>query len=112
MVRVEVLIKPFRLTDMHQALMAVGVRGMTVTEMLCFGSRKGHVELYRGEEYRVDFIPKLMLMIVINEAQLADVMNIIQKVARTGKIGDTTIFVSSVDDVMRIRTGETGKKAL
>jgi nitrogen regulatory protein PII len=112
MVKVEAIIKPFRLTEVQEALVGMGVQGMTVTEVKGFGRQKGHVELYRGAEYRVDFVPKLMITVVVSESQAGDVMGAIQKSANTGKIGDGKIFMSKIADVMRIRTGETGREAL
>jgi nitrogen regulatory protein PII len=112
MVKVEAIIKPFKLQDVQKALLDIGVQGMTVNEVKGFGRQKGHVELYRGAEYSVDFVPKLMMTLVIPEAQLGDVMKAIQSAANTGKIGDGKIFVSRIEEVMRIRTGETGHAAL
>ena len=112
MVKVEAIIKPFRLTAVQEALVGVGIQGMTVTEVKGFGRQKGHVEVYRGAEYRVDFVPKLMVTVVIPESQTNQVIEVIQKAAVTGKIGDGKIFVSQVSDVMRIRTRETGSDAL
>jgi nitrogen regulatory protein PII len=112
MVKIEAVIKPFRLNEVQEALVTMGVLGMTVTEVKGFGRQKGHVELYRGAEYRVDFVPKLMVVVVVPDSQAQDVVNAIQKAAHTGKIGDGKIFLSNVDDVMRIRTGEVGVQAL
>jgi nitrogen regulatory protein PII len=112
MVKIEAIIKPFRLTEVQEALVGMGVQGMTVTEVKGFGRQKGHVELYRGAEYHVDFVPKLMITLVIPEQQAGDVMDVIQKNASTGKIGDGKIFISKISEAMRIRTGETGREAL
>lgn len=112
MVKIEAIIKPFKLNDVQEALVAIGIQGMTVMEVKGFGRQKGHVELYRGAEYRVDFVPKLMLVLVVPEAQAEDVVNAIQKAAQTGKIGDGKIFISHIEDVMRIRTGEAGSLAI
>ena len=112
MVKIEAIIKPFRLTEVQEALVGMGVQGMTVTEVKGFGRQKGHVELYRGAEYRVDFVPKLMITVVIPDQQAGDVMDVIQKNASTGKIGDGKIFLSKISEAMRIRTGETGREAL
>lgn len=112
MVKVEAIIKPFRLTEVQEALVAIGVQGMTVAEVKGFGRQKGHVELYRGAEYKVDFVPKLLLTVVVPETQTEQVLDAIQKAAYTGKIGDGKIFVSRITDVMRIRTRETGPEAL
>ncbi len=112
MVKVEAIIKPFRLTAVQEALVGIGIQGMTVTEVKGFGRQKGHVEVYRGAEYRVDFVPKLMVTVVIPESQTDQVIDAIQKAAVTGKIGDGKIFVSQITDVMRIRTKETGSDAV
>lgn len=112
MVKVEAIVKPFRLTEVQEALVGIGIQGMTVTEVKGFGRQKGHVEMYRGAEYRVDFVPKVMITTVIPRERLQEVIQTIQKSAYTGKIGDGKIFISPVEDVMRIRTGETGAEAL
>jgi nitrogen regulatory protein PII len=112
MVKVEAIIKPFRLDEVQNALLALGIQGMTVTDVKGFGRQKGHVEFYRGAEYKVNFVPKLMITVVVTEAQLEPVVDAIQKAAYTGKIGDGKIFVSRIDEVMRIRTKETGPQAL
>lgn len=112
MIKIEAIVKPPRLEAIQAALVDLGVQGMTVTEVKGFGRQKGHVEHYRGAEYRVDFIPKVLIMVVVSETQAADVMKAIQGAANTGKIGDGKIFVSRVEDCLRIRTGETGPEAL
>lgn len=112
MIKIEAIIKPFRLTEVQEALLALGIQGMTVCEVKGFGRQKGHVELYRGAEYQVNFVPKIMLILVVTEAQAEAVIDAIQKGANTGKIGDGKIFVSQISDVMRIRTKETGPEAL
>jgi len=112
MVKIEAVIKPFKLTEVQEALVGAGVQGMTLTEVKGFGRQKGHVELYRGAEYRVDFVPKLLLVVVVPEARAGEVVEAIAKAAHTGKIGDGKIFLSKVDDVLRIRTGEKGLQAL
>jgi nitrogen regulatory protein P-II 1 len=112
MVKIEAIIKPFRLSEVQEALVRIGVQGMTVAEVKGFGRQKGHVEFYRGAEYRVDFVPKLLLMVVIPKTLAEQVLDAIQKAAYTGKIGDGKIFVSDIGDVMRIRTRETGPEAL
>ena len=109
---VTAIIKPFKLADVRDALAEVGVQGVTVTEVKGFGRQKGHTELYRGAEYVVDFLPKVKIEVAIDEKTLDKVMEAITKAARTGKIGDGKIFVSEVEQVVRIRTGETGKEAL
>ena len=108
MKKVEAYIKPFKLDDVKAALMEVGVRGMSVSEVRGFGRQKGHSELYRGSEYQVDFLPKGKLEIVVTDDMLEKVIEVIQKVARTGQVGDGKIFVLPVEDAIRIRTGESG----
>ena len=112
MKKIEAIIKPFKLDDVKDALNEIGIQGMTVTEVKGFGRQKGHTELYRGAEYIVDFIPKIKLEIVTSDDLSVKVVNTIEKVAKTGKIGDGKIFVSSVDEVIRIRTGEHGETAV
>jgi nitrogen regulatory protein P-II 1 len=112
MKKIEAIIKPFKLDDVREGLSGIGVTGMTVTEIKGFGRQKGHTELYRGAEYVVDFLPKLKLEIVIADAQLDECIEAITNAARTGKIGDGKIFVSSVEQVVRIRTGEQGEEAI
>ena len=112
MKKVEAYIKPFKLDDVKAALMEAGVRGMSVTEIRGFGRQKGHTELYRGSEYKVDFLPKTKLEIVVADDMADAVIEVIQKVARTGQVGDGKIFVLPVEDAVRIRTGESGDGAL
>jgi nitrogen regulatory protein PII len=112
MTKIEAIVKPFRLSEIQEALLALGVQGMTVSEVKGFGRQKGHVEIYRGAEYHVNFVPKMYLMVVVEDAQAEKVVDAIQKAAFTGKIGDGKIFLSRIDDVMRIRTRETGEAAL
>ncbi len=112
MKKIEAIIKPFKLDEVKDALTEVGVRGMTVGEVKGFGRQRGHKEVYRGAEYEVDFVPKVRLEIVADEEMAPLVVETIARVARTGKIGDGKIFVSSVEDVIRIRTGERGSDAL
>jgi nitrogen regulatory protein P-II 2 len=109
---VTAIIKPFKLDDVREALSEIGVHGMTVTEVKGFGRKKGHTELYRGAEYVVDFLPKVKLEIAIDEDLLERVQEVITKAAGTGKIGDGKIFVTELEQVIRIRTGETGSDAL
>jgi nitrogen regulatory protein P-II 2 len=109
---VTAIIKPFKLDDVREALSEVGVQGVTVTEVKGFGRQKGHTELYRGAEYVVDFLPKVKLEVAIDADMLDRVIEAISKSARTGKIGDGKIFVFDLEQVVRIRTGETGKGAL
>jgi len=106
------IIKPFRLDDVREAIGEVGVQGITVTEVKGFGRQRGHTELYRGAEYVVDFLPKVRLEIAVADELLDQALEAIIKAARTGKIGDGKIFVSGLDEVIRIRTGETGAEAL
>ena len=109
---VSAIIKPFKLDDVREALSEVGVAGITVTEVKGFGRQKGHTELYRGAEYVVDFLPKIKVEIAIDDDVVDQVVEAITGAAKTGKIGDGKIFVSTVEDVVRIRTGETGAEAL
>ena len=112
MKQVTAIIKPFKLDEVREGLAEVGVTGMTVTEVKGFGRQKGHTELYRGAEYVVDFLPKVKIELVIDEVNLEAAMDAIIKAARTGKIGDGKIFVQDVEQVIRIRTGETGSEAV
>jgi len=112
MKKIEAIIKPFKLEEVKEALAGVGVEGLTVTEVKGFGRQKGHTEIYRGSEYTVDFLPKLKLEIVVTDAMLDKAVDAILKSAKTGKIGDGKIFVSSLEDVIRIRTDERGDKAI
>jgi nitrogen regulatory protein P-II 1 len=107
--KVEAIIKPFKLEEVKEALAGVGVQGLTVTEVKGFGRQKGHKELYRGAEYVVEFLPKVKLEVVVPDAKLKDVVEAIVKSASTGRIGDGKIFVSTVEDAIRIRTGESGE---
>ncbi len=112
MKKIEAIIKPFKLDDVREALSDIGVNGLTVTEVKGFGRQKGHTELYRGAEYVVDFLPKIKLELVIADSILDSAVDAIIKAAHTGKIGDGKIFVTTVDQVIRIRTGETGEAAV
>jgi nitrogen regulatory protein P-II 2 len=109
---VTAVIKPFKLDDVRQHLSEIGVQGMTVTEVKGFGRQRGHTELYRGAEYVVDFLPKVKIEVAIDDGQLEAVVDAITKAANTGKVGDGKIFVSALDEVVRIRTGETGADAV
>lgn len=109
---VTAIIKPFKLDDVREALHEVGIAGITVTEIKGFGRQKGHTELYRGTEYSVDFLPKLKLEIAVTTEMAEQVVEAIQRSAATGKIGDGKIFVSALEEVVRIRTGETGAQAI
>ena len=109
---VSAIIKPFKLDEVREALSGMGVQGITVTEVKGFGRQKGHTELYRGAEYVVDFLPKVKIEAAVNDDVVERVIEAIESSARTGKIGDGKIFVTSLEQVVRIRTGETGKEAL
>ena len=112
MKKIEAIIKPFKLDEVKERLTAVGVQGLTVTEVKGFGRQKGHTELYRGAEYVIDFLPKTKLEILAPEEQVDDIIDAIMTAAHTGRIGDGKIFLLPVDDVVRIRTGEHGKEAI
>jgi len=112
MKKIEAIIKPFKLDEVREALSGLGVSGLTVTEVKGFGRQKGHTELYRGAEYVVDFLPKVKIELVVADPMVDTAIEAIVKSARTGKIGDGKIFVSNVDQVVRIRTGETGEAAV
>ena len=112
MKKIEAIIKPFKLDDVKEALAALGIEGMTVTEVKGFGRQKGHTEIYRGSEYTVDFLPKIKVEVVLGDHQIQEATRAIVKSAKTGKIGDGKVFVSPVDDAIRIRTDETGENAL
>ena len=112
MKKVEAIIKPFKLDEVKDALNEIGIQGMTVTEVKGFGRQKGHTELYRGAEYVIDFIPKIKIEIVTSDSLSQKVVDTIEKAAKTGKIGDGKIFVYSIEEVVRIRTGERGESAL
>ena len=112
MKKIEAIIKPFKLDDVREALQELGLAGMTVSEVKGFGRQKGHTELYRGAEYVVDFLPKLKLEVVVSDDMADRAIEAIELAARTGKIGDGKIFVSAVDRVIRIRTGEEGDEAV
>tara|TARA_B110000116_G_C16601164_1_gene475062 strand:+ start:428 stop:766 length:339 start_codon:yes stop_codon:yes gene_type:complete len=109
---VTAVIKPFRLDDVRDALSELGVKGMTVTEVKGFGRQKGHTELYRGAEYAVDFLPKIKLEVAVDANLLEQVVEMVVRAARTEKIGDGKIFVTDIEEVVRIRTGQTGAEAL
>ncbi len=112
MKKIEAIIKPFKLDEVKDALNEIGIQGMTVTEVKGFGRQKGHTELYRGAEYIVDFIPKIKIEIVTSDNLVSKVVNTIEQIAKTGKIGDGKIFVYPVDEAIRIRTGERGETAV
>jgi nitrogen regulatory protein P-II 1 len=112
MKKIEAIIKPFKLEDVKEALSGLGVEGMTVSEVKGFGRQKGHTEIYRGSEYTVDFLPKIKLEVVLSDSMVASAVEAIVKAAKTGKIGDGKVFVSSIDNAVRIRTEETGEQAV
>lgn len=110
--KVEAIIKPFKLDEVKEALNDIGIQGITVSEVKGFGRQKGHTELYRGAEYVVDFIPKIKMEIIVSDDQVAQVVDAVEAAAKTGRIGDGKIFVTPIDEVVRIRTGERGEDAL
>jgi len=112
MKKIEAIIKPFKLDDVKQALSDIGLQGMTITEVKGYGRQKGHKEIYRGAEYLVDFIPKIKIEIAVSADRVDEVLETIQKSANTGKIGDGKIFVMSLEQIIRVRTGETGVEAI
>jgi nitrogen regulatory protein P-II 1 len=112
MKKIEAIIKPFKLDEVREALSDIGVTGLTVVEVKGFGRQKGHTELYRGAEYVVDFLPKVKVEVILQESQVERAIESIVKAARTGKIGDGKIFVTAVEQVIRIRTGESGEAAV
>lgn len=112
MKKVEAIIKPFKLEEVKEALNALGIQGMTVSEVKGFGRQKGHTELYRGAEYIVDFLPKVKIEVVVQDEILEKVVDAVTKAAKTGRIGDGKIFVIPVEDTIRIRTGEAGEEAI
>ena len=112
MKKIEAIIKPFKLDEVKDKLNDLGIQGITVTEVKGFGRQKGHTELYRGAEYVVDFLPKIKMEIVITDSLVEDVINAIVKAAQTGRIGDGKIFITNIEEVVRIRTGERGEEAV
>jgi nitrogen regulatory protein PII len=112
MKKIDAIIKPFKLDEVKEALAQEGIHGMTVSEVKGFGRQKGHTEVYRGAEYVVDFLPKVKIELVVDDGKAAQIVNAICQAARTGRIGDGKVFVSPVDDVVRIRTGERGTEAV
>ena len=112
MKKIEAIIKPFKLDEVKDELNKIGVLGLTVSEVKGYGRQKGHTELYRGAEYAIDFLPKIKVEIVISDELIDDVIDVIKKKAQTGRIGDGKIFISNIEETVRIRTGETGKKAI
>jgi nitrogen regulatory protein P-II 1 len=112
MKKIEAVIKPFKLEDVKEALNDIGVNGMTISDVKGFGRQRGHKEIYRGAEYQVDFVPKVQLGVVVDDDLAAQVIDVIINTAKTGKIGDGKIFISTMDEAIRIRTGETGVQAI
>ena len=112
MKKIEAIIKPFKLEDVKEALSALGVEGMTVSEVKGFGRQKGHTEIYRGSEYTVDFLPKIKIEVVLGDSQVTAAVDAVVKAAKTGKIGDGKVFVSTIENAIRIRTEETGEHAV
>jgi nitrogen regulatory protein P-II 1 len=112
MKKIEAIIKPFKLDDVKEGLSAIGIKGLTVSEVKGFGRQRGHKEIYRGAEYEVDFVPKIKLEIVMESDQVPEVVKVIQDKAQTGKIGDGKIFIIPIEEVIRIRTGEKGEDAI
>jgi nitrogen regulatory protein P-II 1 len=112
MKKIEAIVKPFKLDEVKNALTKIGVQGMTMTEVVGFGRQKGHTETYRGTEYKTDFLPKSKIEIIVTDELVNQVIETIERAARTGKIGDGKIFLSPVEEVIRIRTGERGKDAI
>jgi nitrogen regulatory protein P-II 1 len=112
MKKIEVIIKPFKLDEVKEALAEAGITGMTVSDVKGYGRQQGHSELYRGAEYVVDFLPKTKIELIVEENQVDEVVELVTQTAKTGKIGDGKIFVSSIEEVIRIRTGETGSEAI
>jgi nitrogen regulatory protein P-II 1 len=112
MKKIEAIIKPFKLEEVKEALSKIGVQGMTVTEVKGFGRQKGHTEIYRGAEYKIDFLAKVKIELITTDEMVLQVIETIERAAKTGKIGDGKIFISSVEEVIRIRTGERGRDAI
>jgi nitrogen regulatory protein P-II 1 len=112
MKKIEAIIRPFRIDDVREALSEIGIKGMTLTEVKGYGRQKGHTELYRGSEYQIDFLPKIKLEVVVSDSLVDKVVDTILKTAKTGQVGDGKIFISQVEDAIRVRTGEAGEDAL
>lgn len=112
MKKIEAIIKPFKLDDVKNELSKLGVQGMTISEVKGFGRQKGHTEVYRGAEYKIDFVPKIKVELIVNDDLVLKAIETIERAARTGKIGDGKIFISNIEEVIRIRTGERGREAL
>jgi nitrogen regulatory protein P-II 1 len=112
MKKIEAIIRPFKLDDVREALSEIGVRGMTLTEVKGYGRQKGHTELYRGSEYKIDFLPKIKIEVIANDSMVENIVSTIIKASRTGQVGDGKIFVLPVQDVIRVRTEESGEDAI
>ncbi|MBT8387523.1 MAG: P-II family nitrogen regulator [Ignavibacteria bacterium] len=112
MKKIEAIIRPFKLDDVKEALLEEGVRGLTISEVRGYGRQKGHTETYRGSEYRIEFVPKMKIELVVEDSIVEKVVDAISKTAKTGQVGDGKIFISEIEDVIRIRTDESGKHAL
>ncbi|HEY6626782.1 MAG: P-II family nitrogen regulator [Ignavibacteriaceae bacterium] len=112
MKKIEAIIRPFKLEEVKEALVEEGIRGLTISEVRGYGRQKGHTETYRGSEYRIEFVPKIKIEVVIEDSKVEKVVDAILKTAKTGQVGDGKIFIYNVEDVVRIRTGESGKDAL
>jgi len=112
MKKIEAIIRPFKLDDVKEALLEEGVRGLTISEVRGYGRQKGHTETYRGSEYRIEFVPKMKIEVVVEDSKVEKVVDAISKTAKTGQVGDGKIFISKVEDVIRIRTDESGEHAL
>ena len=112
MKKIEAIIRPFKLDDVRESLSEIGVRGMTLTEVKGYGRQKGHTELYRGSEYKIDFLPKIKIEIIAADSMVENIVSAIIKAAKTGQVGDGKIFVSPVEDVVRVRTEESGEDAI
>ncbi len=112
MKKIEAIIRPFKLDDVKEALLEEGIRGLTISEVRGYGRQKGHTETYRGSEYRIEFVPKMKIEVVVEDSKVEKVVDAISKTAKTGQVGDGKIFISKVEDVIRIRTDESGKHAL
>jgi nitrogen regulatory protein PII len=112
MKKIEAIIRPFKLEEVKEALVEEGIRGLTISEVRGYGRQKGHTETYRGSEYRIEFVPKIKIEVVIEDSKVEKIVDAILKAAKTGQVGDGKIFIYNVEDVVRIRTGESGKDAL
>lgn len=112
MKKVEAIIRPFKLEEVKEALVEEGIRGLTISEVRGYGRQKGHTETYRGSEYRIEFVPKIKIEVVIEDSKVEKIVDAILKIAKTGQVGDGKIFIYNVEDAVRIRTGESGKDAL